>query len=70
MPDDFVILRLNLNGGLDTSYGNGGITLTDFGGMSDNISNIALQPDGKVVAAGLVNGFGATTSIGLARYLP
>lgn len=70
VPDDFAIMRLNPNAGLDTSYGNGGITLTDFGGLSDNIQSIALQADGKVVTAGSANGFGASTTVGLARYLP
>lgn len=70
MPDDFMVMRLNPNAGLDTSYGNNGITLTDFGGSTDTIQSIALQPDGKIVAAGTANGYGAATNIGLARYLP
>src|SRR3954469_1778949 len=42
-------------GGLDPTFGNGGKVLTDFGnGNNSNefASAVALQPDGKIVAAG------------------
>lgn len=32
---DFFVLRLNANGSLDTSFGNGGKVLTDFNGVND-----------------------------------
>ncbi|HEY6962380.1 MAG TPA: delta-60 repeat domain-containing protein [Gaiellaceae bacterium] len=37
-------------GGLDPSYGNGGIVATDFGG--EYLQSIAVQQDGKILAAG------------------
>src|SRR4051794_21715414 len=42
-------------GGLDPTFGNGGKVLTDFGNGNDSnefASALALQPDGKIVAAG------------------
>src|SRR6266496_1242721 len=39
-------------GDLDTSFGNGGKTMTDFSGKSVVAHAIASQADGKLVAAG------------------
>ena len=54
--------------GLDPSFGNGGIVTTDFGGpgKSDEIRDIALQPDGKIVAVGHTD----QDQSNVARYLP
>lgn len=50
---DFAIVRLNSDGGLDTSFGSNGLTTLDFGGGSnDSIIGLALQMDGKILAAG------------------
>ena len=52
-----VFARFNADGTLDTTFGTGGTTLVDFGGGSESWANdIAQQPDGKVVAVGLVFG--------------
>jgi uncharacterized delta-60 repeat protein len=69
--DDWAIVRLNTNGTLDTTFGGGkGYVLTSFGApvsTSQVASAIAIQPDGKIVAAGqaTVNGSGG---VALARY--
>src|SRR6185369_8260877 len=44
--------RYNPNGSLDSTFGVGGIVRTHFAGFSDAALAIALQPDGKIVAAG------------------
>ena len=49
---DFVVLRLNVDGTLDTTFGTGGTSEVDFGGISDGPSVVLLQPDGKIIAAG------------------
>jgi uncharacterized delta-60 repeat protein len=55
---DFTLIRLNTDGTFDTSFGvtNNGIALADFttGNFqtNDQISSLALQPDGKIVVAG------------------
>lgn len=51
---DFALARYNSNGSLDTSFDGDGKLHTDFLGsnLGDGISSIAIQPDGKIVAAG------------------
>jgi uncharacterized delta-60 repeat protein len=49
--DDFLIIRLNSDGTFDFSFGVNGIVTTDLD-EDDSFSNIVLQPDGKIVAAG------------------
>src|SRR6266566_313079 len=59
---DFGIARYSANGTLDPTFGSGGLVTTDFGG-SDQANGIALQPDGKIVVVGPLQG-----KIGVARY--
>jgi uncharacterized delta-60 repeat protein len=56
-------------GNLDRSFDKDGRVTTDLGGY-DIVTGLALQPDGKIVAAGDSNGaFGNnTTGLALARY--
>jgi uncharacterized delta-60 repeat protein len=49
---DFEIVRYNTNGSLDASFGSGGIVTTSFPGQGSYAFAVALQPDGKIVAAG------------------
>ena len=49
---DFRIARYNPNGSLDASFGTGGIVTTNFGDAEKTATSIALQADGKIVAAG------------------
>ncbi len=50
------LLRYNINGSLDSSFGSGGIVLTALGlGFKEALS-VALQTDGKIVACGELNG--------------
>jgi uncharacterized delta-60 repeat protein len=49
---NFALVRYNTNGHLDTSFGAGGKVSTDFFGSSDQIQALAIQPDGKIIAAG------------------
>ncbi|HEX8180934.1 MAG TPA: delta-60 repeat domain-containing protein, partial [Pyrinomonadaceae bacterium] len=48
---DFALARYNTNGSLDTSFDGDGKVTTDFGGF-DSAQDLALQADGKLVAAG------------------
>lgn len=59
---DFVLLRYTTNGTLDTSFSGDGIERTDFGDY-ESVEGLAMQPDGKIVAAG-----GSGGSFALARY--
>jgi len=63
---DFMIVRYNTDGSLDTTFNGTGIVTTDFGGTDDFAYAVAIQEDGKIVAAGHTsNGV-----IALARYNP
>jgi uncharacterized delta-60 repeat protein len=59
---DFALARYNADGSLDPTFGSGGKVTTDFGG-SDDAFGVALQADGKIVAAGQ-----GGSDFGLARY--
>jgi uncharacterized delta-60 repeat protein len=69
---DFALARFNPNGAIDSGFGTGGKTTTSFSNsvVEDRAFGLALQADGKLVAAG----FGAIQSntssrLALARYL-
>jgi uncharacterized delta-60 repeat protein len=75
--EDFVLVRYNTNGSLDTSfdgdstmptaYPGNGIVTTDFSSYTDTIYSITIQLDGKIVAAGFSEN-GSKKSFSLARY--
>jgi uncharacterized delta-60 repeat protein len=50
--DHFVLARYTVHGRLDPSFGRGGKVLTAFGSGSDRAVGLAIQADGKIVAAG------------------
>lgn len=66
---DFALARYNSNGSLDTSFHGDGKATTDFFGGDDGALSMALQPDGKIVAAGAFYSSGQGYDFGLARYL-
>src|SRR5882724_5735970 len=71
---DFKVVRYNSNGSLDTSFGDGGIVTTTFPEGSYAF-DVALQADGKIIAAGTVfvdfnPGESSNTDFALARYNP
>lgn len=53
---DFAIARLNTDGSLDSSFSGDGITTIDFGDRDDLFSELAVQPDGKIIAVGMNTG--------------
>lgn len=63
----FAVARYRINGGLDTTFGGTGKVLTDFSGGGDGAFALALQADGKIVAAGAAV-IGGNSHFGLARY--
>lgn len=50
---DLAVIRYTENGSLDASFGQGGVSLVDISSASDWAYGLALQPDGKIVAAGI-----------------
>jgi uncharacterized delta-60 repeat protein len=67
----FALVRYNANGTLDSAFGGDGKVTTNFtnkGGFQDDLANgVALQADGKIVAAGRAGGSGGRFAV--ARYL-
>lgn len=49
---DFILARYNIDGSLDYSFGTDGKVITSIGEYHDKCSSIAMQSDGKIVAAG------------------
>ncbi len=50
--NDFAVARYASDGALDTSFGEDGTLMTDFGSDGDIADAVAIQSDGKIVAAG------------------
>jgi len=61
----FALARYNTNGSLDTTFDGDGLVTTDFAGVTFETANaVAVQADGRIVAAGL-----GSSSFAVARYL-
>jgi uncharacterized delta-60 repeat protein len=69
---DFAVVRYNPDGSLDASFSVDGIVTTDFTGWGDVAYAVALQDDGRIVAAGSAyaehEAYGDTPFFALARY--
>jgi len=66
----FLLARFNPDGTLDSNFGSGGVVVTNFGDSTAAASSLVLQPDGKIVVAG-VSGAGPYSELNdfaLARY--
>ena len=72
--DRFTIIRYHPNGTLDSSFGTGGIVYTQFTEDVDVINELLIQPDGRIIAAGVAGsyhgGWNGYSDCALARYLP
>lgn len=65
---DFALARYNTDGSLDTSFGTGGLVTTDVAPDAyDQAFALAIQDDGKIIAAGFVDN-GADDDFALIRY--
>jgi uncharacterized delta-60 repeat protein len=62
-----VLMRHHPDGGLDSSFGDGGKVLIDYSGTYDVAADVTLQPNGKIVVAGTSNSNG-TRSLMVSRY--
>jgi uncharacterized delta-60 repeat protein len=64
-PICWTVARYNINGTLDTTFGNNGVNVTPFINPNNGpqmVQSLALQEDGKIVAAG------TTANVGVVRY--
>ncbi len=67
IPDflDFILVRYNADGSLDSGFGTAGIVITAFRNNGiDEVEGLVVQPDGKIVAGGI-----SGSRFALARYL-
>jgi uncharacterized delta-60 repeat protein len=65
---DFMLVRYNTDGSLDTTFDGDGKVMTHFGAFYyDSATSIALQADGKIVVAGWSNA-GSYNDFAIARY--
>jgi len=65
---DFVVIRFNADGTLDSNFGTGGKLTTDFNGTDDEAYTLVIQGDGKIVVAGLTHITGVNLDFAVARY--
>ena len=65
--NDFALVRYNTSGALDTSFDTDGKLTTAIGTGNDDIRSIAVQSDGKILAAGSAHN-GTDSDIALVRY--
>jgi uncharacterized delta-60 repeat protein/uncharacterized repeat protein (TIGR01451 family) len=63
---DFVVVRLNGDGALDTTFGGSGIVVTDFGGQ-DTAHGVAIDSAGGILVGG--ESLAGLDRMALARYL-
>ena len=66
---DFAIVRYNADLSLDDDFGSGGALRVDFFGARDGAVDVALQPDGKLLAVGWTRN-GASDVLALVRIFP
>jgi uncharacterized delta-60 repeat protein len=64
---DFAVVRYNSDGSLDNTFGTNGIVTTPVGTSADIARSVAIQSDGKIVAAGHINN-GSNDDFALVRY--
>jgi uncharacterized delta-60 repeat protein len=65
----FAIARYEADGDLDPTFSENGKVRTNFRGGADRATGVAIQPNGRIVAAG-INGISQDGTFALARYLP
>jgi uncharacterized delta-60 repeat protein len=66
--NDFVVFRVTAGGTLDAGFNAGGIAVTDINGEDDDLNDVVVQPDGKILAVGGVS-VSNMTSFKIVRYL-
>lgn len=64
---DFVALRFDSGGTLDTTFDTDGYAYADIGTKTNIFNAVAVQTDGKIIAAGYINN-GSNTDFAVARY--
>ena len=66
----FALVRLLTNGAPDPGFGTSGLVETKVGDLSLELHAVAVQPDGRIVAAGFSRPTGGSFRFVVLRYLP
>jgi len=67
--NDFGVVRYLENGNLDTTFGDGGIVITDFSGSYDHALSVVVDNEGRIVVAGYSENAQGNNDFAMARYL-
>jgi len=68
---NFAVARYTSFGSLDTTFGSGGVAVTDFLGFNDIAFNVVILPNNKIVVAGnALQAIGNGQDFGVVRYNP
>jgi uncharacterized delta-60 repeat protein len=67
---DFAVARLTPGGKPDPTFGREGLAVTNFRYTLDDVHSIAVDSQGRIVAAGEANAYGESSEFALARYRP
>src|SRR5207248_1939002 len=72
---DLMLQRLNADGSVDTTFGNGGTVRTDVAGRDDVAVKVLPQPDGRIIVVGyeqrpFLPGVLQSPDVFIARYEP
>ncbi|MEO5952215.1 MAG: S-layer homology domain-containing protein [Chloroflexia bacterium] len=67
---NFLLVRLNPDGFEDNSFDGDGVLSTNFFGGNDEVRSVAIQSNGKIVAAGNAQVSGNNYDFAVARYNP
>ncbi|MFK5893445.1 MAG: delta-60 repeat domain-containing protein [Pseudomonadota bacterium] len=65
---EFVIIRYNSDGTIDSTFGEGGIAFTKVGVLNSQAFSLLIQPDGKIIAVGSTNTHASSKNIAVVRY--
>jgi uncharacterized delta-60 repeat protein len=66
---DFALARYTPDGLLDYSFGTGGVVMTEFSTLDDELTAVTIDRQGRIVAAGYTTGTSGRALL-VARYLP
>ena len=60
---DFLVIRLHSDGRFDEDFGDNGLKRVDLGTPGDRAKSVIVQPDGKIVAAGIAGDGGGVVRL-------
>ncbi|MCA0447042.1 MAG: T9SS type A sorting domain-containing protein [Bacteroidetes bacterium] len=65
---DFHLVRLNTNGTIDTTFGEKGFVIKNYGNVYNFFSDLTIQPDGKILMTGFLDMLVSPAEMLVARF--